>query len=451
MATGAVTNPASPSSSPRLPSPPPFTEVQFGPQSPSIENTTSTSLTELSTHNGSNAVDTRRIRAGTKAAVMASGPPLVPLGELDSPFQLQEHLKALYHTHSHPSNIDHAVPISRETASILATAPDSIDRALWLYELCRLLTQELNVIIVAFFTDSPPCSADKCPEMRASEWQYLCAVHDPPKPCCAIDYCCHTLDWASNMLTSPRHFPSRLTLGGDASGGSQQGLRNLTNIFRRLYRIFAHAWYQHRSVFWQVEGQMGLYIFFKTVCDNYQLIPDENYTVPRDAEGLDPSLSEPSSGPSDGNLAQKNDGAFRENDTTTKEATVDHSTTTTRRHRTQTSANSAVTTVLELEEDEAKECLNEEPEQLIIDKEQQIDKTLGQDENDPASHSIDSSSSTPVGDVSCSDDEMRSTADENVDGGMQKYNEDIHRAFAVENTRREPPRDEQKSESPIII
>lgn len=52
-----------------------------------------------------------------------------------------------------------------------------------------------------------------------------------------------------------------------------------------MYRIFAHAWFQHRGVFWQVEGRDGVYIFFKTVCDVYQLIPEDNYTIPAEAEG----------------------------------------------------------------------------------------------------------------------------------------------------------------------
>ena len=142
-----------------------------------------------------------------------------------------------------------------------------------------------NDVIVALFRDIPSCSAQTCPEMRASEWQYLCAVHDPPKSCCAIDYCCHTLDWATNVLTSPKYFPSRLTLGGEGGGNATASMRHLTNIFRRVYRIFAHAWFQHQDVFWQVEAEKGLYIFFKTVCDQYQLIPDDNYTIPPEAEG----------------------------------------------------------------------------------------------------------------------------------------------------------------------
>jgi hypothetical protein len=160
----------------------------------------------------------------------------------------------------------------------LAEPPENVDKTLWLYELCRFLIQKVNSIIVALFADNPPCASVTCPEMRASEWQYLCAVHDPPKSCCAIDYCCHTLDWAANTLTSPKHFPSRLALGTDQSTQHSQA-RQLTNIFRRVYRIFAHAWFQHRDMFWNVEARTGLYIFFKTVCDYYGLIPEDNYTI----------------------------------------------------------------------------------------------------------------------------------------------------------------------------
>ncbi|CAG8246338.1 unnamed protein product [Penicillium salamii] len=280
----------SPSSSPRLPSPPPLTEVQIGPQSPSIGEPFGTDLELLGSASGEDDGSTRRIRPGTRAADMAFGPPLIPLSQLDSPFQLQEHLKALYHHFTKPEGSDTVVPINRQVAVQLAEPPEGVDRSLWLYELCRFLTMKVNNLIIAFFAESPPCSSQTCPEMRASEWQYLCAVHDPPKSCCAIDYCCHTLDWATNTLTSPKYFPSRLTLGSEGAGGPQASMRHLTNIFRRLYRIFAHAWFQHRDVFWEVEGHDGLYVFFKTVCDMYNLIPQDNYTIPPEAEGPDAVL-----------------------------------------------------------------------------------------------------------------------------------------------------------------
>ena len=78
-ATSPARSGVSPSSSPRLPSPPPFTEVQIGPKSPSVGDSNEHQLGDAARiDNGS----TRRIRPGTKAADMEKGPPLVPLNEV---------------------------------------------------------------------------------------------------------------------------------------------------------------------------------------------------------------------------------------------------------------------------------------------------------------------------------------------------------------------------------
>jgi hypothetical protein len=66
-------------------------------------------------------------------------------------------------------------------------------------------------------------------------------------------------------------------------------MKEIKNIFRRVYRIFAHAWFQHREMFWRVESRTGLYVFFKMVCDEYGIIESENYTIPAEAEGLEPA------------------------------------------------------------------------------------------------------------------------------------------------------------------
>ncbi|OBT66219.1 hypothetical protein VE03_04384 [Pseudogymnoascus sp. 23342-1-I1] len=341
-----------PPSSPRLPSPPPPTEIQIGPKSPSIQdsNNSQENAMEQSIIDSNSS---RRIHPGTKGADMAAGPPLVPLMELDSAFQLQEHLKALHHHHTRPS-ASTIVPINRQTASLLATPPFGVDRALWLYELCRFLINKCNDLIVGFLFDTPACSASTCPEMRASEWQFLCAVHESPKSCCAIDYCCHTLDWATNIVTSQKIFPSRLSLtSGDVMDDKSTGVKHLTNIFRRLHRIFAHAWFQHKGVFWQVEGQTGLYVLFKTVCDNYELLPAENYKLPPEAEGLEPVAE-----PKVVHTILKPDPPAASNPSTTGEDDIQHLTaasrSNTRRHiRSSPSTGAAVTTVLEADEEES--------------------------------------------------------------------------------------------------
>jgi len=243
------------------------------------------------------------------------------------------------------------VPINRETAIQIAGPPEGVDRALWLYELCRFLINKCNDLIIGFLFDDPPCSATTCPEMRASEWQFLCAVHESPKSCCAIDYCCHTLDWATNIVTSQKIFPSRLSLGaGDAVDERGAGVKHLTNIFRRLHRMFAHAWFQHRGVFWQVETQTGLYVLFKTVCDTYNLLPPENYKLPPEAEGLEPVEEVKAPAPT----IMKSGHSTGNNLTVEEQDFVNVGRNNTRRHiRQSPSVGSAVTTVLESDEEEA--------------------------------------------------------------------------------------------------
>jgi Mob1/phocein family len=148
---------------------------------------------------------------------------------------------------------------------------------------------------------------------------------------------------------------------GGGGGGSQASMRHLTNIFRRVYRIFAHAWFQHRGVFWQVEGHEGLYVFFKTVCDVYQLIPEDNYTIPNEAEGGDGDTMETPIGKKSPEVGRMNIlkmntengpshvGGNGEGDATTTVSVG----ATTRRHKHTPSTGSHVTTIAEgLEEEE---------------------------------------------------------------------------------------------------
>ncbi|KAF2733305.1 Mob1/phocein [Polyplosphaeria fusca] len=346
----------SPASSPRLPSPPPIAEDQLGPKSPLAGPDEQQKLFERHDNNAD-----RRIRPGTKATDMAEGPPFIEYSQIQSSFPSTEYLKSLHSHLTHPPNANATSPINRELALMIAQPPAGVDKTLWLYELCRFLTQKVNTVIIALFADSPPCSSMTCPEMRASEWQYLCAVHDPPKSCCAIDYCCHTLDWAANILTNQKNFPSRIAMGNDANLQHSQ-IRLMTNIFRRVYRIFAHAWFQHREVFWKVEGRTGLYVLFKTVCDAYGLIPEDNYTIPPAAEGVEPTETTPVEPP----LILKREPSDQgpQEETSLAESMGDHTLSTagtTKRHRHSPSVGAtAVATVVEENEEEEEQHTQED-------------------------------------------------------------------------------------------
>ena len=116
--------------------------------------------------------------------------------------------------------------------------------AAWQLELLRGFLAELGALAVAL---NSVCTTSTCPVMRATdEWLYLCAAHQPPKECSAIDYQLHTLDNAASTLTSQQSFPSRVNI-------PKESARHFGNIARRIYRNFAHAYFHHREVFTQFE------------------------------------------------------------------------------------------------------------------------------------------------------------------------------------------------------
>lgn len=365
----STTTPSSPA---RLPSPPPFPEIQIGPKSPSL-GALSDSIDYTTEQRIIEANARRRIHPGTKAADMAAGPPLILLDNLESAFQLPEHLKALYYYHTKPEDVDKTIPMTRETATIIARPPEGVNSSLWLYQLCRFLINKCNDLIVGFLFDDPACSSTTCPEMRASEWQFLCAVHETPKSCCAIDYCCHTLDWATNIVTNQKIFPNSdlLEAGGELGEKREAGRKHLVNIFRRLHRIFAHAWFQHRGVFWQVESQTGLYVLFKTICDTHETLPAENFKLPPEAEGLEqipePKLLVPSI------LRAENQNPSSGSETVTPDMYQSLGRTNTKRHiRSSPSVGSAVTTVLETDEAEEDHNVNERLDDFFFGRESDL-------------------------------------------------------------------------------
>lgn len=193
----------------------------------------------------------QRLRPGTKKENL----PIAPLMQLDFSdlFSLETYLKGLL-----ANETSH--PISVRRAKEIAQAPKGVDPWLWVYELVKQFIIDLNVLVVGMLEDA--CSSQKCPEMRANEWQYLCACHSPPQECAAIDYILHTLDHATALLCSNKYFPSKMSIPASST-------RHFSSIMRRLYRIFSHAWYKHYDVFWKVENKISLYRRFMAVSEHY--------------------------------------------------------------------------------------------------------------------------------------------------------------------------------------
>ncbi|KAJ3037502.1 hypothetical protein HK097_003493 [Rhizophlyctis rosea] len=186
--------------------------------------------------------------------------PEVALEDMDSTFSGQQFLQSLIR--KDPSDVDAIVRL-----------PDTQDEDTWQYEQLRQVCLELNNLIVLL---EPDCTPEKCPEMKADEWMYLCAAHATPQTCSAIDYSVHTLDHSIALLNSHKYFPSRVTV-------PESSIKHFQNIARRLYRIFAHAYYHHRELFSEFEIESHLYARFLSFSKHFKLIPEKLIIIPPDA------------------------------------------------------------------------------------------------------------------------------------------------------------------------
>jgi len=223
---------------------------------------------------------------------------------------------------------------------------------------------------------------------------------------------------------------------------SEQGMINaqnkhLTNIFRRVYRIFAHAWWQHEAAFWKVELETGLYIFFKTVCVTYNLMPEDNYTIPPKAEGIEekeqktPIVPTPSlmtrdrSGPKGG---VENGG--------------DHilsAAHTTKRHRHSPSVGGSVPTVTEEVEEEDVQQKEQQPEQPVSPEESSVppvesesEKTGAAPSEDVKAEEPDASSEEKSDDAAAENDKSEASPEQEKEPEKQSTSEPVDPVADVE-------------------
>lgn len=149
--------------------------------------------------------------------------------------------------------------------------PEGQEEGGWKYEHLRQFCMELNRVAVRLQGDCNPAS---CSQMTATEqWIFLCAAHKTPKECPAIDYTRHTLDGAACLLNSNKYFPSRVSI-------KESSVTKLGSVCRRVYRIFSHAFFHHRSIFDEFESKSFLCRRFTLFVIKYNLMSRDNLIVP---------------------------------------------------------------------------------------------------------------------------------------------------------------------------
>jgi len=192
----------------------------------------------------------RRNLPGTKTAELFNWKMEGKFEDLQSTHATQEYLQQMIH--KDPSDVLAVIKL-----------PHGQDKPVWILEHLRRFLMELNLMVV-FLDDE--CTVDTCPKMCATQdWEFLCAAHPEPKKCSAIDYTIHTLTGFTALLNNPQHFPSRIKVPPKSTD-------IFGSVVRRLYRVFAHAYYHHRELFDKFEAQTHLTRRFIAFALKYDLM-----------------------------------------------------------------------------------------------------------------------------------------------------------------------------------
>jgi len=231
------------------------------------ENNTNTSVEEKAPSTNvedptkKKEVIVRRNRPGTKAEQWSNWPEL-SFENMNSTCAVQQYIQLL-------------IKRNPEDIKTIVTCPESQDPNVWQYEHLRLICLELNTFLIML---SNECHPDVCDTMKATDdAEFFCAAHPKAQPCSAIDYSIHTVDGSISLLNCHSFFPTRVSI-------QPSSLKHFSNIARRLYRIFAHAWFHHREIFVEFEHQTHLYarfLYFSTKAFN--LISPKVVIIPPEA------------------------------------------------------------------------------------------------------------------------------------------------------------------------
>ncbi|KAI9496464.1 Mob1/phocein [Zychaea mexicana] len=210
----------------------------------------------------------RRLYPGTRLESTFAWP-VESLDGLDSSFGVVEY-------------IQQTIRLDKSNVERIVDLPETVDSQVWQFEHLRQVCLELSLLVVAL---EPECTMENCPEMKAEGWVYLCAAHPSTQSCPAIDYIIHTLDGAAMLLNNSKYFPSRISI-------PEPSLKHFQSIARRLYRVFAHAYFHHREIYQSFENETSLYARFLLLSQTYNLIPPKLVTIPNESSSNNDDMDE---------------------------------------------------------------------------------------------------------------------------------------------------------------
>ncbi len=101
-----------------------------------------------------------------------------------------------------------------------------------------------------------------------------------------MDYCCHTLDKATQFVHTTSLFPGRMDV-------PKKSAEQFASQIRRLYRILLHCYHSHQDIFAAFEDETLLCRRFQVFAKRYAFLDDETLgQIPlKEASGSEESSS----------------------------------------------------------------------------------------------------------------------------------------------------------------
>lgn len=147
-----------------------------------------------------------------------------------------------------------------------------------LYEWLAVNTVDFfNEISLLYGTVSDYCTRESCPKMSAGEeYEYLWmdgVKYKKPTEMPACDYSDCLMQWVEGQINDEQIFPLQL-----GTPFPKDFLLRVKKIFQRLFRIYAHVYYEHIDRITELGANAHLntcYLHFYLFCTEFQLIPEE--------------------------------------------------------------------------------------------------------------------------------------------------------------------------------
>ena len=145
--------------------------------------------------------------------------------------------------------------------SYVISVPEGMPPLYWYMCMLMDILRDCQLLMSLILRDG---CRDHCSIMNASsDFEYMCSCHTQTQKCSALDYYYHNINYSIIRLGAIQLSVEEKT----QDSGSI--MKDIATVLRRLYRLYLHAYYQHFSVFGEVELQQHLYErFYRFVTTN---------------------------------------------------------------------------------------------------------------------------------------------------------------------------------------